>query len=80
MHQSEHIHLRMTLIMLGKVLEKIQRPDSQNSDTTAPSGRELYHLQFSLQEVSLETFEYTLVSRLENVIRFDSLCLLHVDF
>jgi len=28
---------------------------------TAPSGRELYHLQFSLQEASPETSEYTLV-------------------
>jgi len=27
-----------------------------NSDTTAPSGRELYHLQFSLQVASTETF------------------------
>jgi hypothetical protein len=35
--------------------------DSQNSDTTTPSGRELSHLQFSLQEASSETFEYTLV-------------------
>jgi hypothetical protein len=33
----------------------------QNSDTTAPSGRELYHLQFSLQAASPETFRYTLV-------------------
>jgi hypothetical protein len=33
----------------------------QNSDTTAPSGTELYHLQFSLQAASPETFEYTLV-------------------
>jgi hypothetical protein len=29
--------------------------------TTAHSGRELYHLQFSLQKASLETFGYTLV-------------------
>jgi hypothetical protein len=36
--------------------------DSQNSDTSAPSGRELYYLQFSLQAASPETFEYTLVS------------------
>jgi hypothetical protein len=36
--------------------------DSQNSDTTAPSGRELYHLQFSLQATSPETSGYTLVS------------------
>jgi hypothetical protein len=35
--------------------------DSQNSDTTAPSGRELYHLQFSMEVASPETFEYTLV-------------------
>jgi hypothetical protein len=32
----------------------------KNSDTTAPSGRELYHLQFSLQAASPETFGYTL--------------------
>jgi hypothetical protein len=37
------------------------RQNSQNSDTTAPSGRELYHLQFSLQAASPETFGYTLV-------------------
>jgi hypothetical protein len=36
--------------------------DSQNSDTAAPSGKELYHLQFSLQAASPETFGYTLVS------------------
>jgi hypothetical protein len=35
--------------------------DSQNSDTTAPSGRELYHLQFSLQATNPEIFRYTLV-------------------
>jgi hypothetical protein len=35
--------------------------DSQNSDTTAPSGRELYRLQFSLQTASPEAFGYTLV-------------------
>jgi hypothetical protein len=34
---------------------------SQNSNTTPPSGRELYHLQFSLQAASPETFEYSLV-------------------
>jgi hypothetical protein len=32
--------------------------DSQTSDTTAPSGRELYHLQFSLQVASPENFGY----------------------
>jgi len=35
--------------------------DSQNSNMTAPSGRELHHLQFSLQVVSPETFGYTLI-------------------
>jgi hypothetical protein len=34
---------------------------SQNSDTTAPSGRQLYHLQFSRQAASPETFGFTLV-------------------
>jgi hypothetical protein len=33
--------------------------DSQNSTATAHSGRELYHLQFSLQASSPETFGYT---------------------
>jgi hypothetical protein len=28
---------------------------------TAPSGRELYHLQFLLQAASAKTFGYTLV-------------------
>jgi hypothetical protein len=41
---------------------KTHYTDSQNSDTTAPSGRELYHLQFSLQAASPGTFGYTLVS------------------
>jgi hypothetical protein len=35
--------------------------DTQNSDTTAHSGRELYHLQFSLRAAGPETFGYTLV-------------------
>jgi hypothetical protein len=34
---------------------KTHQTDSQNSDTTAPKGRELYHLQFSLQEANPET-------------------------
>jgi hypothetical protein len=38
---------------------KTHYTDSQNSDTTAPSGRELFHLQFSLQAASPETFGYT---------------------
>jgi hypothetical protein len=36
---------------------------SQNSNTSALSVRELYHLQFSLQAASPETFGYTLVLR-----------------
>jgi hypothetical protein len=40
---------------------KTHKNDSQNSDTTAPSGRELYHLQFSIQAASPETYGYTLV-------------------
>jgi hypothetical protein len=40
---------------------KTRYTDSQNSDTTAPSGRELCHLQFSMQAASPETFGYTLV-------------------
>jgi hypothetical protein len=39
---------------------KTHQADSQNSDTTACSGRELYHLQFSLQAASPETFGYTI--------------------
>jgi hypothetical protein len=38
---------------------KIHYTDSQNSNIIAPNGRELYHLQFSLQAASSETFEYT---------------------
>jgi hypothetical protein len=41
--------------------DKAHYTDSQNSDRTAPSGDELYHLQFSLQVASPETFGYTLV-------------------
>jgi hypothetical protein len=36
--------------------------DSQNRDTTAPNGRELYYLQFSLHAASPETFGYTIVA------------------
>jgi hypothetical protein len=34
---------------------KTHYTDSQNSDTSAPSGKELYHSQFSLQAASPET-------------------------
>jgi hypothetical protein len=40
---------------------KTHYTDTQNSDTTSPRSRELYHLQFSLQAASPETFVYTLV-------------------
>jgi hypothetical protein len=40
---------------------KTHKMDSQNCATTAPFGRELYHLQFLLQVASLETFGYTFV-------------------
>jgi hypothetical protein len=40
---------------------KTHYTDSQNSDTTASSGRELYHLHFSLQAASPETFGYNFV-------------------
>jgi hypothetical protein len=40
--------------------DKTHWTDPQNSDTTALSGRELYHLQFSLRAASPETFRYTL--------------------
>jgi len=35
--------------------------DPQDSDTTASTGRELYHWQFSLQAASPETFGYAFV-------------------
>jgi hypothetical protein len=41
---------------------KTHQTGSQNSDRTAPSGRELYHLQFSPQEANPETFGYTLIN------------------
>jgi hypothetical protein len=36
---------------------KNHQTDLQKSDTTAPSGTELYHLQFPLQAASPETFD-----------------------
>jgi len=41
---------------------KTHLTDSQNSDTIAPTGTELYHVQLSLQAASPETFGYTLIS------------------
>jgi hypothetical protein len=36
-------------------------------DATASSGRKLYHLHFSLQEASPETFGYTLICMYMNI-------------
>jgi hypothetical protein len=44
---------------------KTHYTDSQNSDKTASSGRELYHLQFLLQAASQETFGYNLEQKHE---------------
>jgi hypothetical protein len=44
---------------------KTHKTDSQNSDTTTPSGRELYYLQFSLLVANPEAFGYTLASVLK---------------
>jgi hypothetical protein len=41
--------------------DKTHYTDSKNSDTTASSGRELYHLQFSLEAASPESFGYAIV-------------------
>jgi len=41
---------------------KTYKTDSQNSDKTAPSGKELYHLQFLCQVASPETFGYTVAT------------------
>jgi hypothetical protein len=44
---------------------KIHYTGSQNSYTTAPSGKDLCHLQFSLQAANSETFGYTFVVNLK---------------
>jgi hypothetical protein len=41
--------------------DKTHYTDSQNIDKTALCGRELYHLQFSLQAASPETFGYIFI-------------------
>jgi hypothetical protein len=46
---------------------------SQNSDTTARSGRDLYHSQLSRQVASPETFGYTLVSKRNLMSSFSKL-------
>jgi hypothetical protein len=47
---------------------KTHYSDSQNSDTTTPTSRDMYNLQFSLQEASPETFGYTLLHETLSVI------------
>jgi hypothetical protein len=42
---------------------------STGTTSPAPSGRELYHFQFSLQAASPETFGYTLVCRVNMVAK-----------
>jgi hypothetical protein len=44
---------------------KLTRLTHKKSNTTAPSGGELYRFQFSLQVASPETFGYTLVQHAE---------------
>jgi hypothetical protein len=39
------------------MVAKLTRLTQKNSDTTAPSGRELYHFQFSLQAASPEILD-----------------------
>jgi hypothetical protein len=45
--------------------DKTHYTDSGNGHTTAPSGRELYHLLFSLQAAGPGTFGYTSYGRFE---------------
>jgi hypothetical protein len=56
-NNNKHLLRRNTKSYSGKT----RQTDSQNSDTTALIGIELYHLQFSLQTASPETFGYTIV-------------------
>jgi hypothetical protein len=44
---------------------KLTRLTHKSSDTTALSGREQHHLQFSLQVACPETFGYTLVLQMK---------------
>jgi hypothetical protein len=53
---------------------KLTTLTQKNNDTTTPSGRELYHLQFSLRAASPETFGYTLVHPVDSFEHY-SVCL-----
>jgi hypothetical protein len=46
---------------------KTHYTDSQNRDTTASGGRQLYHLQFPLQAASPKTFGYTHIYALGSI-------------
>jgi hypothetical protein len=61
--RSESIKKQTTTInTVEKQYKELCRQNSQSSDTTASSGREVYHLQFSLQAANPETFGYTVIS------------------
>jgi len=47
--------------LVEKQRKELWQQNSRNSDTIASSGRELYHLQFSLQAASPDSFGYTVV-------------------
>jgi hypothetical protein len=65
-------HLNQYVSIYTRVYPKVSGlfTDSQNCDTTAPSGRELYHLQFSLRAASPETFGYTRIC-VQNLWSYD---------
>jgi len=52
---------------------------TQNSNTTAPSGRALHHLQFSLQEASPGTFGYTLIATYLQLTERDHLLIIILE-
>jgi hypothetical protein len=60
-YNNKHLLRSNTNVYGGKT----HQTGSQNSDTTAPIGRELYRLEFSLEAASPETFGYTLVHNTE---------------
>jgi hypothetical protein len=59
--ESIKIYTPTTTNTRSEATQRVMAESSQNSDITAPSGKELYHLQFSLQAVSPETFGCTLL-------------------
>jgi hypothetical protein len=53
----------MLTTIITPMAAKLTRLTHKNSDTTACSGRELYHMQFSLQVASPELFGNTLIKQ-----------------